>query len=612
MAASCDPLKKRRGGVLQRLQADAKESQTTSSLATYLLTEYAWGHMSVQQVQEIASLAISDFERASDGLSFPDLLAMSKFGSSGAQKANMSRDMSKYIASVSNLPPASMIDLPTKHHMDKVAMIMPHELFAELYENHRQAFFKTMMPQGSHQPKAFWDQCAGMQCLQGQPALGKLDRLKAIPPAMHGDEVPIAGRGKTWVKLSVVFTWFSALTSGLSTKEALMWIWACPPSLFDEGDHGALATFWECMAWSFTCLFTGKWPERDHRNMRYPAGSKEARRAGTPLAGGYYGVMVGLIGDLDYCTKFLKLPHWASSKEPCSRCKATKSGSLTWKDSRLVAPWRATVYTPSTWLAHPARSTCPIFEAPNITAVSVQPDLMHIKYLGYQQYFFGSVLWLLCFRILPAGPKANLRRIGLFIAWYQKRNPCSAKYSMQAFQKLTIFQRKKGCPKLKGKGSQIRHIAPALAAFWSRHMSGDDIIHRRVALVFKLDAEVDKILDEFSPQRGFYSVPHAEYNHLRNKQIALSQLFLQLEEHFSASDVPLFNVVSKLHYCQHCYDDAKDLHPYLMWCWRGEDFMNVASTLLSSCLRGRQDMLAVSKAAEKYRLGMFLSWKKVG
>ena len=53
--------KKRPGGIRQRLESELLERARTSSLATYLLGEYAWGTMtmSVQQVQQIASLAMA-------------------------------------------------------------------------------------------------------------------------------------------------------------------------------------------------------------------------------------------------------------------------------------------------------------------------------------------------------------------------------------------------------------------------------------------------------------------------------------------------------------------------------------------------------------------------
>ena len=35
-----------------------------------------------------------------------------------------------------------------------------------------------------------------------------------------------------------------------------------------------------------------------------------------------------------------------------------------------------------------------------MTSMSIALDLMHNFYLGWLQYFFGSVFWLLCFECL--------------------------------------------------------------------------------------------------------------------------------------------------------------------------------------------------------------------
>ena len=71
---------------------------------------------------------------------------------------------------------------------------------------------------------------------------------------------------------------------------------------------------------------------------------------------GFYGIVMALIGDLDYMNKFLGQPHWASAANPCNLCLCTKAGPLTWKDSRPNAPWRATTYTTGSWQANPDRS----------------------------------------------------------------------------------------------------------------------------------------------------------------------------------------------------------------------------------------------------------------
>ena len=603
--------KKRPGGIRQRLESEHLERTRASSLANYLLGQYAWGTMSVQQVQDIASLAMEDLQQTESLVRFPDFEQLSKLGSSGMHVNNMSRDIGRYIDSIGNLPPTSAVEIPTKQGDAKTGIMLPHEIFSFLFENYPTAFKKLFMPGGENDCENFWRQCSGASTLHGQPALRRLDTKKAVPIGFHGDEVPIGGRGKTWCKLAVVLSFFSLLATSMPTKDSLLWIWACNPAQFVSGDGGSVHAFMLVLKWSLDTLFSGVWPRTDHRGVRYHPQSREGKKAGKHLAGGYYGIVMALIGDLDYMNKFLGLPHWTSAANPCNLCKCTKAGPLTWKDSRSNAPWRATTYTTGSWRANPDRSKNPIFDTANMSGLSCQSDYMHVKYLGYQQFFLGSVLWLLVHEILLGEPLANIRAIGLYVFRYQRRYNIPSKFPLTAWRKLSIFERQKGFPKLRGKGAHIRHVAKALSSLWNRKMSPANRNHRRIALIFKLDSEVDAILDRYSADLGYYALPAEDATSVISKQIQISQLYQVLEEQYATAATPLFNVVSKLHYSHHIFDEARHLHPHLSWCWRGEDFMNVASTLLSSCMRGRSDAGATIKAVQKYRLAMHLSWRKM-
>ena len=377
---------------------------------------------------------------------------------------------------------------------------------------------------------------------------------------------------------------------------------------FKDGPGGTIEVFWKLLAWSLNSLAKGIWPSHDYRGVAYPPGSKERARAGQPLAGGFHCVLVSLVGDMDYFAKFLQLPHWTGAARSCTLCRCSKWGELSWKDFREVAAWRGMIFTTLTWRDDPDAAKAPIFKALNVSGLTVAPDLMHVKYLGYQQYFLGSVLYLLCFYILPGTPLQNLHVVGLHVLKFQRKYGMQNKVSALFFRKLSIFVRKSGFPKMRGKGGQIKSLGPAIGSCWKKHMSPANSTHRRIALMFKLDQEIEGTLQEYAPEHGFYAVPPAEAQAVRKKQMEFSQLYVQLEAHFSDEDAPLFNVVSKLHAAAHIFDNAKCLHPFLTWCWKGEDFMQTASTLLGSCLRARTDAGATIKAGLKYSLAMRLAW----
>lgn len=598
-----------RGGLRQRLAAEDAAHEHESVLARYLHQEFAWGRMSPQQVQKIAAAAMDDVTKAREQRAFfRDLDFLSKIGNEGRHANNMHRDIMRKITSTVGLPPATTVHIPSKRGDSDAALALPHEMFAHLYQHHPDKFEKQFFPRGEDDVKSFWDQCKNAPNLKDSTAIKNLERSRAIPIGIHGDEVPMSGRGKVWCKMAVVFSWFSLLCPMLPTKESLLLIWACNPSQFTEGLGGTLDSFWSVLAWSFAILRSGRWPHRDHRNVPYARGSPEYAKAGKHIAGGWHCLLFAVCGDLDYQNKFLQMPHWASAGRPCGFCRCTRDGASSWKDFKPSAAWRSTVLSTNEWQLEHGQNTCPLFKLQNVTGLHVQPDLMHVKYLGYIQYFMGSVLYLLCYIIMPQDPLSNLKQIGLMVNRIQRQLDLSSKLPVSYFSKLSLFKRKTGFPKIKGKAGQIKSLVPTMAHIWRRLSSQDNAHHRRISLVFKLDGEIEKILTDFRPEDGYYAVPEAQARTIREKHNQMCQLMVMLEDFYKDEAKPLFNVVSKLHYACHLIDNANTLHPFASWCWKGEDFMQTSSVLLASSLRGRNDISATIKALDKYRYAMHLLW----
>ena len=111
------PLKKRRGGVQQRLQASALENApSTSKLATHLLEEFALGKKSPQECQRLASLAVKDMTDAGVLLEkIPvDLRKLSKLGSGGRHLNNCYRDIMRMTCKHSVHPHALFNEHPNQ------------------------------------------------------------------------------------------------------------------------------------------------------------------------------------------------------------------------------------------------------------------------------------------------------------------------------------------------------------------------------------------------------------------------------------------------------------------------------------------------------------------
>lgn len=142
--------------------------------------------------------------------------------------------------------------------------------------------------------------------------------------------------------------------------------------------------------------------------MPFPPGSQAALRAGTPLTRqGHKGILIGLLGDLEYLHKYLKLYHHGANA-PCCWCKCSRvaDAALPWtvKDhSFLQHLWRG---DEAEW----APNKIALFGQLGLNAHNVWPDWMHTCHLGTIQYAIGSTLQLMLSR-LPGTKAARLERV---------------------------------------------------------------------------------------------------------------------------------------------------------------------------------------------------------
>ncbi|CAE7239026.1 unnamed protein product [Symbiodinium sp. CCMP2456] len=90
---------------------------------------------------------------------------------------------------------------------------------------------------------------------------------RCVPLALHGDGVPLTGVGKSWQNTITDFSFYSLLGEG-KTPDLLMFVYCLFDKLRKMGrDSTATA----------------------HRFFEYKPGSEEAKKAGKPLADGWYG-----------------------------------------------------------------------------------------------------------------------------------------------------------------------------------------------------------------------------------------------------------------------------------------------------------------------------------
>ena len=435
--------KKRKGGVGQRKSEAQGSLEKESLLYQCLMREFAAGTASAECLAKLAACAVQDMAAAREGFLFPKLERVAAAHAS----LNVSRCMYSLLEQESASMPAPVsLEIPFLNGPQLTSILLPHEYFAAAY-THPALWTASILPD-SNKLESFWETMAAHPMMLDHPWHARPDgRQKCVPLAMHGDEVPVMGVGKIWSRSALVFSWFSifAQGSGSSSAEVMFYAWGIFEKFVAkmEGSNlGTMETFWLIMKWSFTCVWHGTWPMLDWQGCRYVAGSADAKRAGQPLAGGYYGALLQLCGDLDYNVKWLSLPHFGAATKLCVLCGATLKGPKTWLDNRPAAEWPQTEVTPATW-KQAATTKCAIFEVPGMSGLGVALDYMHCMYLGWLQLLYGSVFHVLCRMIMPNDPLENLFRLAALIKKFQAKEGVKHPYRHK-LSKLSMFEKKKG------------------------------------------------------------------------------------------------------------------------------------------------------------------------
>lgn len=328
--------------------------------------------------------------------------------------------------------------------------------------------------------------------------------------------------------------------------------------------------------------------------------------AGQPLAGGWSAILWGVLGDLDYFHKTLRLPRYSSSA-PCSLCKATLHGTRTWKNMQQDAPWTESVWKPAEWREWPGRTKNLLFSLPGMSCCNISLDLMHVKFLGVDQYLFGSIFWLLCYVVLPQSPKTNLQVCWSFIKRYYGQHKVKHRY--RSISKLTMFMKKKDYPKMRGKASEIKCLAKPIAALWGKFMNKNLKMHKLVNLMLKLSVKMNDIVDA---NKNCHAYPPEVAENFIHSAFSFGQLQLQAMEYFAAEpDVKAFNLTSKTHALLHIALMSKHQNPSKVWCFRGEDFMARVRRNAANCVAGNSATQATIKMVAHYRIGLELELMKM-
>ena len=253
-----------------------------------------------------------------------------------------------------------------------------------------------------------------------------------------------------------------------------------------------------------------------------------------------------------------------------------------------------------------------LFKLPGVTATSYVVDLMHAKHMGTDKYYYGSVLFLLVYVMLPGTPELNLQTVWNECKLWYKNHPHHAR---SAFGRIVLSMITNTAaphetfPALKGRAAEVRHLGPALLHVWNlhRHRDGRDrSIHTTIYMGLQMSVKMETILDEH-PRA--IKLPVAAADDFANATFDYLACFTAAADWFCFSAPlgqrrKLFSITIKAHYVAHAALQARFINPRLGWCYAGEDYMAKCKHLMAACVRGNNASKASEKFAQKYRLGM--------
>ena len=616
------------GGRLERfaLMQDHDAPQrhsSTSSLAEHLLRQWAWGQISSNTLQQISMHAYDDQVNLLESMNLsadracPKLQAMARLGNWGQQPGNVQVQLLSWLGAPST-PPCMMHKVPvlvTKSRAGVAAssgadgqeidfpVLLPHVLFAWLYDNHRDRFNKLFL--GACPRKAdvgaFWKEMSKRKDprLEGHPMRARPDwNTHAIPLSLHGDGVPVLQVGKSGAKSFEVYSLQSLFVTGstLTVKLMLFGLWS------SIATDASWREVWRIVTWSLRWLYMGVWPPVDWNGEPWSdTHPSERSLANQPLAGDYFGVIYAFKGDLDYFTKNLKLRNF-NSLDMCDLCPATRRDSdrsLMYNNFDRDAAWKRQLYDRQTWRAlYDGRLMHWIFNLAGLDNLALEPDELHVLHLGVSQYAQGSVLHTLVFDVLGGPPNGAMKALWERICEYDSSESPDCQYTSLSIKSFVNPDKAHDdFPSLKGKGAEVRDLLPGTCTLW-RELASDHPQYRRVDKTMTALCDAQGILRRHAKDL-FLPVEAAEQLHRRVETFL--QGYQELAHDAETAGQLRWSLPSKFHWFWHLGQKAKYINPRRTNCFVDEDFVGKIKGLVHSCAAGTELHAMIGKAMEKYR-----------
>ena len=553
------------------------------------------------------------------------LLHLSKLGASGKYPQNARRDLLNFVGEPSSpkLFRSAVhvkVQKPRRSRDGEIhaiisinmAFFLPHEYFHYLYTKKRSLFNRIMLGGDPGRVEEFWK---GVQERNDprfhQLMLTDMDRdtewlKKCVPLSFHGDEVPVIAVGKAGTKSLDVSSQQSVLarnSSSLVVKQPLCAVFGHNKVHTEECNTEQ--EIGEVLGWSYRALQAGKWPSNDHRGKAYDPLSAEGQLAGTDLADGWCAAIYLMKSDLDFLAKSLGLRHY-SANEFCDLCPCNVAGepglwpSNFGPDSRWihalfsVEEWRALYPNVPHWL----------FLLVHVSQHNVEPDELHIIWMGTAAWCNGSVLWMLVFRVMPKSAVENMQDLWAQITQCYSEFGTSSQYTNLTIGSFCDPAKPSGhYPKLKGRGAEVKGLSAVLCRVWEQNMNTDNPEHRLVFDLLENQRCMERVIDDHAHELFLGPGQALQF---QTHIITFLHKYTQLGHLADARGDLLWNVTPKFHYLYHLGQRSHYLSPRRGACWVDEDYVGKCKVVAARCSAGTQLHCIPGKMLENMRHGLEL------
>ena len=319
----------------------------------------------------------------------------------------------------------------------------------------------------------------------------------------------------------------------------------------------------------------GKWPDKDHKGTRYARSSAEGQLAGSNLAGGFFTALWNVKGDLKFFHDGLGM-KCVTGVDPCDYCdchRITHGGDpdMHQLNFKRGAGWKRSLVSPRQWRDRFPNRHLLFLKLAWLSQHNCAADELHICYLGVYQVLLGSVLWLLCYRVMIGSPSDNIDVVWCMIKEFYSTHHVTSQYTSFSLGSFTQADKPRSdFPRLKGRGHEVKSVLLPLASIWQQCSDKSDAAQNMVQEMLDIMVEIQNLFDEYASE-CFLPKESAD------RILVLADCFLEryaaMHNSAMANGDLLFHTLPKHHAWWHLCHRCQYEHPRLGNCCLDEDFV---------------------------------------